>query len=105
MTAYVIGKLIVKDWDWYREYRSVTEPLIAEHGGRYLVKGGDCEKLEGVEPAGHASVLVAFPDRQAAMNWYNDPRYAAMIALRRDSGVICDLAVVDGLDTPTPEGN
>lgn len=97
MTAYLIGKLVVKDWDWYREYRAVTEPLVAEYGGRYLVKGGEGAKLEGDEAAGDATVMIAFPDRQAILDWYADPRYAPMKALRRGSGVETDLLVVDGL--------
>ena len=97
MAAYLIGKLIVRDWDWYRQYRAVTEPLVAEFGGRYLVKGGDPEKLEGLEPPGHASVLIAFPDRESIRRWFDDPRYEAMKQLRRDSGVETELLVVDGL--------
>jgi len=96
MTAYLIGKLVVKDWDWYREYRSTTEPLVAEYGGRYLVKGGDGAKLEGNEAVGDATVMIAFPDRQAILDWYADPRYVAMKDLRRSSGVETDLLVVDG---------
>lgn len=97
MTAYLIGKLVVKDWDWYREYRSVTEPLVAEYGGRYLVKGGEGAKLEGSEVAGDATVMIAFPNRQAILDWYADPRYVPMKNLRRDSGVETNLLVVDGL--------
>lgn len=97
MTAYLIGKLVVQNWDWYREYRSVTEPLVAEYGGRYLVKGGDAHKLEGEEVAGDASVMIAFPDRQAILDWYADPRYVRMQQLRHDSGVDCNLMIVDGI--------
>lgn len=97
MTAYLIGRLIVKDWDWYREYRSVTEPLVAEYGGRYLVKGGDAQKIEGADPAGDAIVMIAFPDRQAILEWFADPRYAPMRTLRADRGVICDLVIAEGL--------
>jgi uncharacterized protein (DUF1330 family) len=96
MTAYLIGKLIVRNWDWYRQYRSVTEPLVAEYGGRYLVKGGDSAKLEGDAPAGDATVLIAFPDRESVLNWFADPRYAAMKELRREAGVETELLVVDG---------
>ena len=97
MTAYLIGKLVVKNWDWYREYRSVTEPLVAEYGGRYLVKGGDSTKLEGSDVAGDATVMIAFPNRKAILDWYADPRYAPMKDLRRKSGTVADLLVVDGL--------
>lgn len=97
MPAYITGKLIVDDWDWYREYRSVTEPLVEKHGGRYLIKGGRSEKLEGNEPLGHALVLIEFPDRDAAERWYRDPGYARMIQLRKDSGVTTELVLVDGI--------
>ncbi|ARS29475.1 DUF1330 domain-containing protein [Sphingomonas sp. KC8] len=97
MPVYVFGKLIVGHWDWYREYRSTTEPLVAQHGGRYLIKGGPSEKLEGDEPVGHAQVLIEFPDREAALNWYRDPAYARMIALRKKSGVITELTMIEGI--------
>jgi uncharacterized protein (DUF1330 family) len=97
MPAYIIGKLIVENWDWYREYRSVTEPLVAQYGGVYLIKGGDGEKLEGDEPLGHATVLIAFPDREAAQGWYRDIAYSRMIQLRHDHGVITQLTLVEGI--------
>ncbi len=97
MPAYIFGKLIVENWDWYREYRSVTEPLVEKHGGRYLIKGGEAERLEGAEPPGHALVLIEFPDREAAQAWYSDPDYARMIALRKASGVTTDLLLAEGV--------
>lgn len=97
MPAYIYGKLIVDHWDWYREYRSVTEPLVAKYGGTYLIKGGPSDKLEGDEPLGHALVLIEFPDRDAALQWYRDPDYARMIKLRGDNGVITNLVLSDGL--------
>ncbi|WP_417321009.1 DUF1330 domain-containing protein [Emcibacter sp.] len=98
MSAYIIGSLIVKDWDWYREYRNVTEPLVAKHGGRYLVKGGNPETVEGSAPQAHAVVMIEFPDRQSAMNWYNDPEYVLMIDLRQKSNVLTELMLVDSVE-------
>jgi len=97
MPAYIIGKLTVENWNWYREYRSVTEPLVEQYGGRYLIKGGEREKLEGDEPLGHAMVLIEFPDRDAAQSWYRDPAYSNMIRLREAHDVITQLALVEGL--------
>jgi uncharacterized protein (DUF1330 family) len=96
MSAYVIGRLNVTNWDWYREYRSVTEPLVAEHGGRYLVKGGESELLEGDTASPDAVVLIEFPDLRSARAWYHDPRYMPMIDLRRRSGVGTELMIADG---------
>jgi uncharacterized protein (DUF1330 family) len=97
MAALLIGKLIVRDWDWYREYRATTEPLVAEYGGRYLVKGGAPERLEGRDPPGDASVVIEFPDREAVRRWFDDPRYEVMKQLRRDNGVQTELIVVDAV--------
>ena len=47
MSVYLIGFLRAKDWKWYREYRATSEPLVAKHGGRYLIKGGPLSWLEG----------------------------------------------------------
>ncbi|NRD90161.1 DUF1330 domain-containing protein [Sphingopyxis sp. BSNA05] len=98
MTAYLLGKLQVQHWDWYREYSTTTEPLVAEYGGRYLVKGGNAGHLEGDEPVGDATVLIEFPDRETLLAWYDDPRYAPMRELRRKSGVDCNLMIVDGFE-------
>lgn len=97
MTVYVIGQLRTKRWDWYNEYRSKVEPLIAKHGGRYIVKGGAPAGLEGGEESPDAVVVVAFPDRESVQNWYNDPEYAPMIALRQDAGVLTALVVADAM--------
>ena len=97
MSAFILGRLFVKNWDWYKEYRSATEALVAKHGGQYLVKGGNAEHLEGEADAPEAFVLIEFPSKQAAINWYNDPQYAPMIALRRKAGVATDLSILEGV--------
>lgn len=96
MPAYIIGKLFVENWDWYREYKKTTEALVEKHGGRYLIKGGESEKLEGDAPLPHAQVLIEFPDCDSARNWYQDPAYSSMIELRNKSGVTTDLMLVEG---------
>ena len=98
MAAYIVGKLTAPHWDWYRKYRQVTEPLVEKHGGRYLIKGGASTKLEGSTDIPDAFVMIEFPDRQSALNWYRDPGYADMIRLRADSGVDTELFVIDGIE-------
>ncbi len=100
MAAYIVGKLAVTHWNWYRAYRQTTEPLVEKHGGRYLIKGGASEHLEGSTEAPDAFVLIEFPDKQSALNWYRDPGYADMIKLRGDSGVETELFIVEGFDAP-----
>lgn len=96
MAVYVIGQLRVKNWDWYREYRSVTEPLVVSYGGKYLVKEVSPEPLEG-DGKPDAVVVIEFPSREKAQQWYQDQNYAPMIELRRKSGVETNLVIVDRL--------
>ena len=47
MAAYVLGEIEVTDPVLYEEYRREVPALIAKHGGRYLVRGGRVEPLDG----------------------------------------------------------
>ena len=79
-----------------RDYQQKTEDLVRKHGGRYLVRGGRPEVLEGGKPAPSAVVVLEFPSKAAAQAWYNDPEYGPLIELRR-SGAHLDFILVDGL--------
>jgi uncharacterized protein (DUF1330 family) len=51
------------------------------HGGRYIVRGGRAEIMEGATGARH--VVVAYPSYAAAQAAYHDPAYQALIAIRQ----------------------
>jgi len=96
MAAYAIGKLQMRDPSWVAEYGPKTAELVTKHGGRYLVRGGAMERLEG--PGGLPSLMVVleFPSMAQAKAWYNDPAYAPMIKLRQ-GGSDLDFVLVEGL--------
>ena len=96
MAVYLFGKLKVKNWDWYAEYKVVVEALVEKHSGKYLVKGGKIEQLEGSEAPPGAVVLVEFPSMEHVHQFYQDPEYRPMIELRKVSGVDTTLLVVEG---------
>src|SRR5215471_21122534 len=102
MAAYAIGKLQMRDPSWVAEYGPKTAELVTKHGGRYLVRGGAMERLEG--PGGLPSLMVVleFPSMAQAKAWYNDPAYAPMIKLRQ-GGSDLDFVLVEGL-RPTSRG-
>ena len=97
MPAYMVGMLDIRDPSWLRDYRAKTEALIRQYGGRYLVRGGAMEVLEGDKPAPSAMVVVEFPSMEQARAWYNDPEYGPLIALRM-TGADLDLILVEGLE-------
>ena len=96
MAAYAIGRLTMRDPSWLAEYGPKTAELITKHGGRFLVRGGASERLEGQGGLPSAIVVLEFPSMAAAKAWYNDPAYAPMIKLRQ-TGSDLDFVLVEGV--------
>ena len=84
MTAYLIADVQVKDPQAYEEYRRHVAATVAEHGGRFIVRGGALEVLEGDWPT-QRLVVIEFPSMQALKNWYGSPEYEPLIKLRQSA--------------------
>jgi len=95
MTAYVFADIDVHDAEAYEAYRKLVPATIDKYGGRFLVRGGAHEVIEG-EWQPHRLVLLAFADMARAKAWYQSPEYAAAKAIRfRTSRG--QLLIVDGV--------
>ncbi|HEY7948598.1 MAG TPA: DUF1330 domain-containing protein [Acidimicrobiales bacterium] len=95
MPAYVIYQGEVTDPQRYEEYKTRAQESIAAAGGRYVVRGGEVEVLEGDPPAGR-TVVLEFPDREAAVNWYRGERYSEARQIRHGAAT-ARMYVVDGI--------
>ena len=84
MKAYVIYEGEILDPRRYEGYKEAVAPNIASAGGRYIVRGGNPEVLEG-EPPTRRTVILEFPSRQAALDWYHSDSYQEIRTLREDS--------------------
>lgn len=82
MAAYLYANVHVHDLALYETYRQQVPAMIAAHGGRYLVRGGAAETLEG-EATPQRQVILEFPDMAALKSFYTSPGYTAMVALRQ----------------------
>jgi uncharacterized protein (DUF1330 family) len=81
MAAYIIAEVEITDPDTYATYRAQTPGVIERFGGRFIVRGGAAELLEGDrQPA--RIVAIEFPDVAAARRFYDSPEYQAIIGLR-----------------------
>jgi uncharacterized protein (DUF1330 family) len=95
MPAYVIVQISVHDAQTYERYKQLGPPSIAKYGGRYLVRGGATQILEGTwQPP--RLVLLEFPTVEQAQAWWNSPEYAPAKALRHASAHTMML-LVEGL--------
>jgi len=74
MTAYVIALVNVTDPDRYKEYSTLAAPAVKQYGGRFLVRGGVIEVLEGAFPF-QRLVINEFPDAEQARRFYHSPEY------------------------------
>lgn len=82
MAAYVIADVEVLDPGGFETYRSQVGATIEKYGGKYLVRGGKTETLEGdFQP--HRFVVLEFPTLERAREWYSSPEYRPLIALRQ----------------------
>ena len=96
MPAYLIGRVEVRDPVWVEEYGPKVQALVQKHGGRYLVRGGEMDVVEGTTPPSSVMVVIEFPSMEQARAWYHDPEYAPLITLRQ-SGSDAELILADGL--------
>jgi uncharacterized protein (DUF1330 family) len=95
MPAYLIVDVDVKDAARYEQYKRAAPRLIEKHGGRYIVRGGDFEVVEGQwRPT--RLVLLEFPDRGAIREFLDDPEYEPLRELRHQAAS-SNLVAVEGL--------
>ncbi len=81
MAAYFIVELEVTDPTPFEEYRKQVSPTIEKYGGRYVVRGGKYETLEGGWTPKRV-VVLEFPSMEQAKRWYDSPEYKPLLALR-----------------------
>lgn len=85
MPVYLVIKARITDPVAFAPYAQQSAPLLERFGGRYVVRGGPQELLEG-EPDGMRVVVSRFADRAAALAFWNSPEYTACKALRAGTG-------------------
>jgi uncharacterized protein (DUF1330 family) len=95
MAAYVIAEIDVTDPARYEEYKRLAPAAIAAHGGKYLVRGGAAELLEGERMAGR-TVILEFPTLEDARRFYHSEQYAAAKRARAGAARF-NLLLVEGL--------
>jgi uncharacterized protein (DUF1330 family) len=95
VAAYVIYQGEVLDAKRYDEYKTKGAASILAAGGRYVVRGGDVEVLEGEAPAGR-TVVLEFPSMQAALDWYRSDEYTEIRKIR-EGAARARMYVVEGV--------
>lgn len=93
--AYWIAHVSGDDPATYEAYRQLNTAAIVKYGGRFLVRGGTQDVVEGqMRPR---CVVIEFADMKTARACYASPEYRAAMTLRQ-SGTLVDLAIVEGCE-------
>jgi len=96
VSAYVIYQGEVFNPVLYDEYKVKAAASIAAAGGRYIVRGGEIEVLEGEPPMGR-TVVLEFPTMDAALAWYQSEEYTQIRTIR-DRAARTRMYVADGIE-------
>jgi uncharacterized protein (DUF1330 family) len=92
MSAYVVVEVEVSD---PVSYKQMVPPSLTAYGGRFLVRGGKVETLEG-DWSPRRMVIVEFPSVEKAKEWWNSAGYEEAKALRQATAAT-QMIVVDGI--------
>ena len=97
--GYWLAQVEVTDPEGYKEYVAANQVAFCKFGGRYVVRAGRHEVLEGNFRS--RLVVIEFPDYAAALACYRSPEYREAMALRRGRAV-ADIAIVEGYEGVQP---
>jgi uncharacterized protein (DUF1330 family) len=92
MSAYLLSTIEIKDSAGYEEYRKLVGGPLAQYGGKFLVRGGEVEYLEG-EWRPKRVVVVEFESLEKARAFYHSPEYAEAMKIRQRTSVSSVLIV------------
>jgi uncharacterized protein (DUF1330 family) len=95
MPAYLIADVTPTDQATMDEYRKQVPATVAKYGGRFLVRGGAHQVVEG-EWKPNRLVVIEFPTLEQARRWYDSEEYKGPKALRIQAGRT-NLVMVEGI--------
>lgn len=95
MPAYIIAEISIHNPVEYEDYKKLTPPSLKPFDGKFVVRGGKAETLEG-DWVPERIVVLEFPDVEKANAWWNSEGYASAKALRQRTSYT-NMIVVPGV--------
>ena len=93
--AYVIAQATVSNPEQYEGYKALAGAAVAKYGGKYIVRGGATQLLEG-DWAPPRLVILEFESGEQAKRFYDSPEYQAARQQRLGAAQM-NMLVVEGL--------
>lgn len=84
MAAYIIVEVEIDNPKEYEEYKNLVPPALKAYGGKFIVRGGKVETLEGSWKP-ERIVVLEFENTQNAKDWWNSPEYSKAKKIRHEN--------------------
>lgn len=97
--GYLIAEAKVHDAEAYERYKPLSLAAVEQYGGRFIVRGGSSDVLEGNWTPPHRMVIVEFETVEQAKCFYHSPEYQAARHVRDDAAEM-NMLVISGVDNP-----
>lgn len=81
MPAYMIVEVKINDAVKYDDYKKLTPGSLKPYGGKFIVRGGKTELIEGTQEP-QRIVILEFENAERAKAWWNSPEYSDAKKLR-----------------------
>lgn len=96
MPAYMIVTAQIADRERFiGGYGAAAAALVARFGGTYVLRGPGATLLEGQFGDGASMVISEWPDKAAALAFWNSPEYAEARKLR-EGLADCQVLLIEG---------
>ncbi len=82
MAAYIIVEVDIHDPEEYESYKKLTPASLLPYQGKFVVRGGETETLEGDWKPGRI-VVLEFPTKELAKQWWSSPEYTPAKEIRQ----------------------
>jgi len=83
MKYYAVAELDVTDQGWVRDYVAEVTPMVERRGGRYLARSARLERIEGEQALPQVLLIIEWPSKQAADEFYESDEYRPHREARR----------------------
>ncbi len=82
MPAFIIVDVTILNTVEYEGYKKLTPPSLVKYGGKFIVRGGSTECLEG-DWNPERIVVLEFEDAKRAKDWWSSAEYAPAKKIRQ----------------------
>ncbi len=96
MPAYLVAEVEITNRAGFEPYGAAVGATVTQYGGRFLVRGGATELIEG-GPEPKIVVILEFPDNAALKRWYDSAEYQKILPSRLDNST-GRLFIVEGVN-------